>query len=392
VIGVLTAALAGAAVAVLVAAVMARVHRERIAAVVAERDAAVGVATAGLEAAERTTARLHAAFDRAPDGVVVLDRDGEVLLRNDAATRVRGARHADILAEEALTRVLERALGGEAAERELQLFGPPRQVLHVRAFPLARGDETLGAVAFVRDVTDTRRVESVRRDFVANVSHELKTPIGALALLAETIASGADDPEMMQRLAERVVREADRLGNIVDDLLDLSLIEAQEAPTRERTPIESVVHEAVDRVRHAADVAGVPLTVVEPIADVDVVCDARQLCSAIVNLLENAVKYSDRGAPVQVEARLDAGRVAVVVSDRGIGIPTRDLERIFERFDRVDRARSRQTGGTGLGLSIVRHVVQAHGGEVSVTSTEGEGSTFTVHLPVEGPRAQLEVS
>jgi two-component system sensor histidine kinase SenX3 len=197
---------------------------------------------------------------------------------------------------------------------------------------------------------------------------------------------------MMQRLAERVVREADRLGNIVDDLLDLSLIEAQEAPTRERTPIESVVHEAVDRVRPAADVAGVPLTVVEPMADVDVVCDARQLCSAIVNLLENAVKYSDRGAPVQVEARLDAGRVAIVISDRGIGIPTRDLERIFERFYRVDRARSRQTGGTGLGLSIVRHVVQAHGGEVSVTSTEGEGSTFTVHLPVEGRRAQLEVS
>lgn len=391
-IGVLTAALAGAVVAALVAAVMARVHRDRIATVVAERDDAVAAATAVVEAAQRTTARLQAAFDRAPDGVVVLDRDGEVLLRNDAATRFRGARHADILAEEALTRVLERALGGEAAERELQLFGPPRQVLYVRAFPLVRGDEALGAVAFVRDVTDTRRVESVRRDFVANVSHELKTPIGALALLAETIASGADDPEMMQRLAERVVREADRLGNIVDDLLDLSLIEAQEAPTRERTPIESVVHEAVDRVRSAADVAGVPLTVVEPMADVDVVCDARQLCSAIVNLLENAVKYSDRGAPVQIEARLDAGRVAIVVSDRGIGIPTRDLERIFERFYRVDRARSRQTGGTGLGLSIVRHVVQAHGGEVSVTSTEGEGSTFTVHLPVEGRRAQLEVS
>jgi two-component system sensor histidine kinase SenX3 len=186
----------------------------------------------------------------------------------------------------------------------------------------------------------------------------------------------------MQQLADRVVREADRLGHIVDDLLDLSLIEAQENPTREPLPVPLLVGEAVDQVRPAADVAGVPLSILPPIPDVDLACDRRQVLSALVNLLENAVKYSDPGAPVEVAVTLQGGRVHITVRDHGIGIPKRDLERIFERFYRVDRARSRQTGGTGLGLAIVRHVAQAHGGEVSVESVEGEGSMFVLHLPV----------
>jgi two-component system sensor histidine kinase SenX3 len=252
----------------------------------------------------------------------------------------------------------------------------------VRAHPLVHDHAIVGAVAFVRDVSNTHRVESVRRDFVANVSHELKTPIGALALLAETIATGGDDPGVMTQLAERVVKEADRLGHIVDDLLDLSLIEAQENPTREPLPVPLLIGEAVDQVRPAADVASVPLSITPPIPDVELVCDRRQLLSALVNLLENAVKYSDPGAPVEVGATLQRGRVRITVRDHGIGIPKRDLERIFERFYRVDRARSRQTGGTGLGLSIVRHVAQAHGGDVTVDSVEGEGSTFALHLPV----------
>jgi two-component system sensor histidine kinase SenX3 len=332
--------------------------------------------------AEHDHDRLALAFDAATDGVVVVDARGEVVLRNAAAARFHGARHADALAEEALGELLDRARGGESEVRDLQLFGPPRQVLHVRAHPLVYDHEIVGAAAFVRDVTDSRRVDSVRRDFVANVSHELKTPIGALALLAETIGSGADDVEMTQRLAERVVREADRLGNIVDDLLDLSLIEAQESPTREPFPVPMLIGDAVDQVRPAANVAGVPLQVVVPVADVELVCDRRQVTSAVVNLLENAVKYSDAGAAVEVSARAERGRLCISVSDHGIGIPTRDLERIFERFYRVDRARSRQTGGTGLGLAIVRHVAQAHGGDVRVTSAEGDGSTFTLTLPL----------
>lgn len=314
------------------------------------------------------------------DGVIVVDAAGKVVLRSDAAERFVDPRHSDAIAAEVITELLDRARAGESARRGLQLFGPPRQVLFVEALPLSLND-TVGAVAFVRDVSEARRVENVRRDFVANVSHELKTPIGALALLAETIAMG-DDPAIAQQLGERMVREADRLGRIIDDLLDLSLIEAQETPTREPVPVHVLLNDAVEHVQEAADLAGIPIVVAPVPADLLVRCDRRQVVSAIANLLDNAIKYSDPGEPVQLEARLDGERAAVSVRDHGIGIPSRDLERIFERFYRVDRARSRATGGTGLGLSIVRHVAQAHGGEVGVESREGEGSTFTLQLPI----------
>ncbi len=319
-----------------------------------------------------------AAFE---DGVVVVDATGTEVMRNAAAERFRGARHADVLVEDAVRALLEPALRGERAERELQLFGPPREVLQVRAGPLYRGDRIIGAAAFVRDVSELRRVESVRRDFVANVSHELKTPIGALALLAETMAAGDDSPVNTQ-LADRVQHEAGRLGRIVDDLLDLSLIEAQEAPTREPVPVHVVLHEAAERVRGAADAVGIPLSVPPVATDLVVAGDRSQLVSAVTNLLDNAVKYSEPGQPVEVDAVGVDGSVCISVRDHGIGIPSRDLERIFERFYRVDRARSRATGGTGLGLSIVRHVAQAHGGDVTVESTEGEGSTFRLRVPL----------
>jgi two-component system, OmpR family, sensor histidine kinase SenX3 len=338
-------------------------------------------AQASARESERDRRRLELALDATTDGVVVVDANGDVVLRNGPAGRFHAARHSDLLAEEKLGELLSAACRSEAGEREVQLFGPPPQTLHVYAHPLLHEHAIVGAVAFVRDVSTTRRVEHVRRDFVANVSHELKTPIGALALLAETIASGTDDPDVTKRLAERVVREAVRLGNIVDDLLGLSLLEAQERPTREPVPLPLLLGEAVDQVRAAADVAGVPLSIVAPVPGAELVCDRRQVLSAVVNLLENAVKYSEPGEPVEVAAQLDGDRVRIDVRDHGIGIPKRDLERIFERFYRVDRARGRQTGGTGLGLSIVRHVAQAHGGEVTVESVEGEGSTFSLLLP-----------
>ena len=256
-------------------------------------------------------------------------------------------------------------------------------MLELRALPLRLGDHRIGAVGFVRDISELRRVESVRRDFVANVSHELKTPIGALALLAETMAAD-DDPVVIRQLAERVQLESDRLGRIVDDLLDLSLIEAQEAPSRGPVPVYVVLHEAVERVRAAADARGIPIEISPISADLEVVCDRSQLVSAVTNLLDNAVKYSDSDEPVELVASIDDGAASIAVRDHGIGIPKRDLERIFERFYRVDRARSRATGGTGLGLSIVRHIAQAHGGDVTVESIEGVGSTFRLRLPLAG--------
>ena len=351
----------------------------------AERDAARASERADRTAAEHNL--LLQAVRGFTEGVVVVDRDGALVARNAVAERFSDARHADALAEEAMTELLEQARLGEPGERELQLFGPPREVLQVRALPLRLGARIIGAAAFVHDLSEPRRVESVRRDFVANVSHELKTPIGALGLLSETMAAETD-PTVMHQLAERVLGEADRLARIIDDLLDLSLIEAQEAPVRETVPLSGVVNEAAERVNAAAETLGIPLRVAQVPPDLIVTCDRAQVVSAITNLLDNALKYSELGGNVELEVEDEGESVSVVVRDHGMGIPSRDLERIFERFYRVDRARSRTTGGTGLGLSIVRHVAQAHGGDVTVESREGEGSTFRFRLPLAARHAR----
>jgi two-component system sensor histidine kinase SenX3 len=238
----------------------------------------------------------------------------------------------------------------------------------------------LGIVAVLDDVSDRRRLEAVRRDFVANVSHELKTPVGALCLLAETLLA-ENDPNVSQRLAGRIQAESLRVNRIIEDLLDLSRIEAEEHPPREPLRASLIMAEAVERVRSAADQRHVKILVEEPEPPVTLMGDRRQLVAALNGLLENAVKYSDEGSSVEVFGRADGGWVELVVRDQGIGIPSSDLERIFERFYRVDHGRSRQTGGTGLGLSIVRHVVNNHHGLVHVESREGEGSTFTLRLP-----------
>lgn len=324
---------------------------------------------------------LLAALDEATDAIVVVDRIGREIVRNAPARCFEGARHGQVLAQDAVDELLNAALDGVTSQRELQLYGPPRQVLQLRSFPLRRDGEVVGAVAFTRDVSEARRVESVRRDFVANVSHELKTPIGALGLLAETMAA-TDDARVVLQLADRVVREADRLSRIVDDLLDLSQIEAQEAPSRAPIPVRLLVSETIDLVQASADLAEVPIRVSPEPPEIEIACDRRQMRSALMNLLDNAIKYSGPGEPVEIGAEVVGDRIALIVRDHGIGIPTRDLERIFERFYRVDRARSRDTGGTGLGLAIVRHVAQAHGGDVTVESREGEGSTFTLQVPI----------
>jgi two-component system sensor histidine kinase SenX3 len=245
----------------------------------------------------------------------------------------------------------------------------------------------MGALVVVDDVTDRRRLEAVRSDFVANISHELKTPVGAIGLLAETLLA-EDDPAVVRRLAERMVGEAFRVGRTIDDLLALTQIEAEEGGRRDQVPVHLFVAEAVERVRPAAEQQGITIEVEEAAPRLVVLGDRRQLVSAAYNLLDNAVQYSDAGSSVQVQARTDGRWVDLSVADHGIGIPPRDLERVFERFYRVDRARSRKTGGTGLGLAIVRHVASNHAGDVRVESVEGEGSTFTLRLPVgSGPVA-----
>jgi two-component system sensor histidine kinase SenX3 len=339
-------------------------------------------AAATVSEASSDAIRLRRALDAIPQGVVICNDSGELVFRNSRAASLVEGRHADALAAQLVEELLSATwAGGAPTERTLELYGPPRRTLTVGTHTIDDGQRPLGVIAVIEDVSERRRLEAVRRDFVANVSHELKTPAGALGLLAETLLTDTD-PALTRQLAGRIQKEAFRVSRIIDDLLDLSRIEAEEAPPREPVPVNLVLAEAVESVRSAAETQKVELELIEPVPQATVMGDRRQLVSAVHNLLDNAVKYSEPGSSVRVTGSCHDANVDMVVEDRGIGIPARDLERIFERFYRVDHGRSRETGGTGLGLSIVRHVAGNHGGTVLVESREGEGSTFTLRIPV----------
>ncbi len=328
-----------------------------------------------------TEARLRLSLDAVTQGVVIADPDGNILYRNPFAQPFNVARHGEALVEAAIAELLAEAAQGNTVEREVELFGPPRRCLFVSARPLRLDGRNHGSVVLIDDITDPQRLDAMRRDFVSNISHELRTPMGALSLLAETLA-GETDLEVASRLAVRVQTEALRLSDIMDDLLELSQIESNKASEQTLVAVQHVVSEAVSRVKPAADEKQVPVNAVIPALDLMVRADRRQLTTAVFNLLDNAVKYSDAGHPVTVTARMEEGGVELEVRDQGYGIPVRHQARIFERFYQVDRSREWTGGGVGLGLAIVRHVATNHHGEVRVESTEGEGSCFTLVLPV----------
>ena len=322
--------------------------------------------------------------DQLRTAIVLADGAARVSLRNSAAERLRTS-HSGYLIEEAIERHLASALKGTPSEETLEFFGPPKQVVVVRTVSLPGG----GAVAFADDISERHRLDAMRTDFVANISHELKTPVGAMAVLADAL-TGEDDSEMVQRLVGRMVFEAERAARTIDDLLQLTEIEL--GAEIEAVPLDAValLSAAADRVRHSASERSVEIRLVDPAEPVTVVGEPRQLASALGNLVENAVKYSEVGGRVDLAVDGDGDGVAFTVTDDGVGIPQRDVERIFERFYRVDKARSRGTGGTGLGLAIVRHVATNHGGEVEVTSAEGEGSTFVLRIPHGTPAADVD--
>ena len=329
-----------------------------------------GEAAEAVTEASADAIRLRRALDTLPQGVIVCDENGDVAFRNARAVALMNNRHGDALAAQAVTELLESAWHDGSAERTLDLYGPPRQTLTVRTRLIDDGRRPLGVIAIIEDVSERRRLEEIRRDFVANVSHEMKTPVGALGLLAETLTV-EPDPVVAQRLASRIHSEAFRV----------SRIESEETPPREPIYINLVMAEAVERVRSVAEQRRITIELYEPDPPIYVIGDRRQLVSAIHSLLENAVTFSYEDSVVRVAGSHVDGEVKLSVTDNGVGIPARDLDRIFERFYRVDHGRSRETGGTGLGLSIVRHVASNHQGRVEVDSREGEGSTFTLVLP-----------
>jgi two-component system sensor histidine kinase SenX3 len=317
---------------------------------------------------------LRSAVNELELGVVVSDADGTIIYRNRAASTMHGT-HVGLIIEEHLESALRSARAGASGEELVELHGPPRVALELLCEPMPNGF----AVATMDDVSERTRIDLMRTDFVANISHELKTPVGAIAVLAEALA-GETDPDVVNRVSGRMVDEAHRAVKAIDDLLELARIESGPR-TAEVVDLADVVRVAIARGKVVDEAKAVKVTSIDSQASVLVRADERQLVSALGNLVENAVKYSDEAGLVQVRTRVDDRVIEIMVADQGDGIPARDLDRIFERFYRVDRARSRTTGGTGLGLSIVRHVASNHGGEVLVSSQEGEGSTFVLRLP-----------
>jgi two-component system sensor histidine kinase SenX3 len=246
-------------------------------------------------------------------------------------------------------------------------------------------------LALVEDRTRERRVEAVRRDFVANVSHELKTPVGAMGVLAEAVLDAADDPDEVRRFGTKIVNESARLGNLVTELIALSrLTGAERLPAPAVVDVDEIVQQALRRSRIAGETAGIEFIVDAP-SGMTVPGDETLLVTALSNLLDNAISYSPAQASVSVSRRRVGNWAEVAVTDRGIGIAPEHQERVFERFFRVDPARSRATGGTGLGLAIVKHVLNNHGGEVRLWSSPGTGSTFTMRLPLHGVHADRAV-
>ncbi len=331
----------------------------------------------GRDQSSALLAQLVLALDALPIGVVVCDRDGQVVQRNSKATNLVGDYRTDALVDASVKAVVASAANHISKSEVLELSGHGVPIVSITAKPLADG----GSIVVIEDISERRQLDAVRRDFVANVSHELRTPIGALALLAEALEDETD-PEVIARLMGHITSEVRRASRLVEELLDLSRIEAGKLADFTDIEVDKLIGDVIGRVAPLAIQRGIQVTATPVDGSLVVSGDREELLSAIVNLLENAVKYSDGGTSIRITVEAQGTNLVIRVIDEGIGIPAKDLDRVFERFYRVDRARSRETGGAGLGLAIVRHVAANHGGEVTVESHEGEGSIFTLTIPL----------
>ena len=350
-------------------------------------------------------AKVTAILDGMVEGVIAVDGHDHILLMNERARAMFNLgsgrlerkpfleviRNADLhdVFREGRAAGTEVAGDGAAVRRELRLSTPVERILQVHAVPLRLGPGETGVAMVLHDITALRQLEQVRTEFVANVSHELRTPLTAIQGYLETLLGGAmDDPAHARRFLEVVFRHTERLGRLLNDLTDLSNIELGRV-SLQRGPVAlgEVVDGTLDIIRAKADAGGVRLEARLPAELPAVQADRDRLAQILINLVDNAVKYTPRGGQVAVEAAAGEGLVEVAVVDTGVGIPPADLPRITERFYRVDRARSRELGGTGLGLAIVKHLVAAHGGTLVIESRPGEGTRVRVTLPAATPPA-----
>lgn len=336
--------------------------------------------------------KLSAVFNSMTEGIIITDRLTKVLSINTSAERIfalqadrsggrlflETIRNADIAA------VIENVLAtGRPVSEEAVIVYPLKKVLQVNAAPIFRGADVTGCLIVMHDITEMRRLETVRRDFVANVSHELKTPLTSIKGFVETLLDGAiDDRENNRRFLEIIRNHTDRVTDLIDDLLSLSCLESKEISLeREDLNLRAQTDEVIEGFATQLKKRGIVITNDLP-ADLSLRADRHRIVQVLTNLIDNAIKFNKESGSIRISGRRADDGVEVSVEDSGVGIPPKDVPRIFERFYRVDKARSREMGGTGLGLSIVKHIVELHGGTVGVKSTEGHGSTFWFTLPV----------
>jgi two-component system, OmpR family, phosphate regulon sensor histidine kinase PhoR len=343
-----------------------------------------------LRAIDADRGDLAMVFDRLDDGLAVVGPDGHIRRVNRSfetwigRTGLEGQRVVGLFRDPRNRLAVDKALSGEAARHESEL-GP--RTIQLSALPLASG---CGALVVIRDLTRTRQLEGVRRDFVANVSHELKTPLTGMRGFAEALAEGGAPPEQASEFAGRILANVERMQRLVDDLLDLARIESGSwRPEPAEQDLAALVEDAWASIQPGPGARDVTLDANFP-PDLGLQADGAALAQVLCNLLDNAARYSPDGGSVRLTARREDGRVRVEIADDGPGIPSIHVERVFERFYRVDAARSREAGGTGLGLSIVKHLVAAHGGEVGIRSRLGEGTTvwFAIPDPAAGPAGE----
>lgn len=339
--------------------------------------------------------RLEAVFLSMFDGVMVIDGRGAVVLMNrtlkellQVDTEVTGKKPLEVIRNIDIQELAERVLASHSRleSREITLLLPEERVLLAHATPVLRDGTADGAVLVFHDITELRRLERIRRDFVANVSHELRTPVSTIRGYAETLLEGALEDKAHAREFLKIIHDdSDRLVKLINDLLDLSRIESGALPLNfQECALGPVVDKVLTAMRPEAQRHSVHLKKEIPSDLGKVKIDETAVAQALFNLVENAIKYNKKGGSVTISARETDRGVEVSVADTGIGIPSEDIPRIFERFYRVDKARSRDLGGTGLGLSIVKHIVQAHRGDITVESKVGSGSSFRFTLPKTG--------